>query len=128
MRVFLRQKAKELAFESEEPGDIALVAHGGFMHYLTGDWEGAGKYPATGWVNCEMRSYVFEDVGNDGDEHARMVETETSRRGRGVEGRMVTDRVEQRRLYVEAMAAWEGQGLQNHSKIAGEEDGEEDES
>ena len=130
LRLFLRDCARSLAAKGEEDVQIALVAHGGFMHYLTGDWEGAGKYPATGWTNCEVRSYVF-DGGVDGlngeGSEARLVELETSRKERGLEGLTVMNRLAQRKLYEEAMTAWEGQGLQNHSKVVGEEDGEDDE-
>ncbi|KPI42459.1 uncharacterized protein AB675_9782 [Cyphellophora attinorum] len=43
-RVFLRDAARRLVAEGLTDVQIVLVAHGGFMHYLTGDWEDAGKY------------------------------------------------------------------------------------
>jgi hypothetical protein len=126
-RVFLRNAALRLAAEGVDNVEIVLVAHGGFMHYLTGDWEGAGKYPATGWINCEMRSYHFLEAPDAGvDDLAKLAETEESRRRRGLEGPMITDGQVQRELYARAMEQWEAQGLQNHSKIAGQEDEEDD--
>lgn len=33
---------------------------GGFLHYITDDWESKDKFPGTGWANTEFRSYTFD--------------------------------------------------------------------
>ena len=69
-----------------EEDAICLVSHGGFMHYLNEDWDGFGEAKATGWANCEWRSYEFKAEVGEGDENATRVETEGSRaRRRGAE-------------------------------------------
>ncbi|KAF9771977.1 hypothetical protein IL306_010363 [Fusarium sp. DS 682] len=56
---------------------IVVVSHGGFLHFLTDDWYGVPEGNATGWSNCEYRSYQFVDpTGNDED--ATLLETEES--------------------------------------------------
>jgi broad specificity phosphatase PhoE len=126
VRQLLRRRARELASEGDDEVTIVLVAHGGLMHYLTGDWEGADKYPGTGWFNCEARTYVYaEDVMSD-DEDASLVETTESRQKRGLTHPMGS-KAEQVRLFEEAMSGWERQGLQRPDKldIASEETEEE---
>jgi hypothetical protein len=46
-RVHLRDKA-----------DIDFA--GGFLHYITDDWDSKDKFPGTGWANTEFRSYTFD--------------------------------------------------------------------
>ena len=116
VRRWLREQGRQRIEAGETDVHIALVAHGGFMHYLTEDWEDAGLYPATGWVNCETRRYVFIGGDDDEDEDARILETMESRRSRG-RWRSVFGREMQRVLYRHAMKAWEGQGLQNHAIV-----------
>jgi hypothetical protein len=33
---------------------------GGFLHYITDDWDSKDKFPGTGWANTEFRSYTFD--------------------------------------------------------------------
>jgi broad specificity phosphatase PhoE len=116
-RRFLRKQAQALLRTGAQNINIALVAHGGFMHYLTEDWEDADKRPGTGWINCEVRSYVFEralDCVVDGEAHLR--ETVASRAIRGVRHSQYP-RPMQHELYEMTMEAWERQGLQNPAKI-----------
>lgn len=116
LRMFLRQQARVLLADGEKDVHIALVAHGGFMHYLTEDWEGADRFPATGWHNCETRTYTFAQgvMSDDGD--AWLDECMDGRRARGLTHAMVPCEM-QGRLYQHAMRAWEAQGLQNHDNI-----------
>ena len=84
-RVWLRELGRK--FEAENPGvdaHVAAVTHGGFLHFLTQDWDGMNPEQGTGWANTEWRSYEFVE-GASGDEgEARLRETEGSwRRRRG---------------------------------------------
>ncbi|KAK3295141.1 histidine phosphatase superfamily [Chaetomium fimeti] len=87
-RVWLRELGRR--FEEVNPGvdaHVAVVTHGGFLHFLTGDWDGMNPEAGTGWVNTEWRSYEFvEGAGGsgDGDGEAALRETgESWRRRRG---------------------------------------------
>lgn len=76
-RLFLRALADQsLALKPEQDVEIVVVTHGGYLHYFTDDWDGAGKFVGTGWANTEFRSYEFVE----GDEHgAGLRETRDSR-------------------------------------------------
>ncbi|KAF4452222.1 phosphoglycerate mutase family protein [Fusarium austroafricanum] len=56
---------------------IVVVSHGGFLHFLTDDWYGVPEQRATGWANCEYRSYQFVDPTGK-DEDATLRETTES--------------------------------------------------
>ena len=59
---------------------ICLVTHGGFLHYLTEDWNGFDEKRGTAWANCEWRTYEFKDTLNGSDDHnATLVEFRESR-------------------------------------------------
>ena len=73
-RVFLLNLSKENNPHSEDR-EIIVVTHGGYLHYLTEDWDGYGKFTGTGWANTEFRSYEL-------DAQARMTETRESRERR----------------------------------------------
>lgn len=116
-RIFIRQKIRELVAKGDPDPQIALVTHGGFLHYFTDDWEDSWLNPGTGWQNCETRSYVFDqDVmhGTDGD--ARLTETIDSRLRRGKASPMPAVG-EQAVLFGLAMENWEKQGLQRPDRI-----------
>ncbi|OAQ98523.1 hypothetical protein LLEC1_02694 [Akanthomyces lecanii] len=116
-RVLLRDKIRELVKSGDADAEIVLIAHGSFLHYLTGDWEDALRNPATGWHNCETRSYTFEDGWlSDADKKAKLVETETSRRKRGLAYPMYGQQ-QQKDLYELAMRGWEAQGLPRPDKL-----------
>jgi broad specificity phosphatase PhoE len=116
-RIFIRQKIQELIEHGEKDPQVALVTHGGFLHYFTDDWEDSWLNPGTGWKNCETRSYIFEqDVMNDIDVEARLTETMESRSRRGKENPMPA-KDEQAVLFERAMAGWEKQGLQRPDRI-----------
>ncbi|KAH9907504.1 phosphoglycerate mutase-like protein [Xylariomycetidae sp. FL2044] len=77
-RVWLR----DLVRQAGENSQVVLVTHGGFLHYLTEDWEGTVPERAgTGWANTEVRSYEFADPTGE-DPNASLKETQTSRRSR----------------------------------------------
>jgi hypothetical protein len=112
VRQLLREKARELVASGDPNPQIALVAHGGVLHYVSGDWERADKHAGTGWENCETRAYTFaNDFMSNEDEDASFVETMESRRKRGLDHPMY-GKDEQKKLFLAAMQNWEGQGLQ----------------
>ncbi|KAL2135772.1 hypothetical protein VTI74DRAFT_6977 [Chaetomium olivicolor] len=95
-RAWMRELGR--AWERENPGrdaHVVAVTHGGFLHFLTGDWDGVSIERGTGWENTEWRSYEF--VEEDGEE-ARLRETRVSwRRRRGSEkGLTETEQMELR--------------------------------
>ncbi|ROT36241.1 phosphoglycerate mutase family protein [Sodiomyces alkalinus F11] len=77
-RLFLRELA---AKSGKEEVHIAAVTHGGFLHFLTDDWHGIEPNRATGWENCEYRSYRFVDPSGQ-DPGALLQETEESWKAR----------------------------------------------
>lgn len=116
-RIFIRQKIRKLIEQGDTDPQVALVTHGGFLHYFTDDWEDSWLHPGTGWRNCETRSYVFEqDVMKDTDVEARLTEMMESRLRRGKENSMPA-KEEQAVLYEQAMENWENQGLQRPDRI-----------
>lgn len=116
-RILLRQKAREFARAGDEDVEIVLVAHGGYMHYITDDWEESSKFLGTGWENCECRTYTFEsDFTADNDDQAYLLETMESRKRRGKEYPMHAHE-KQKELFLASMQAWEDQGLQNPIKL-----------
>ncbi|KAG5947609.1 hypothetical protein E4U59_000363 [Claviceps monticola] len=82
-----RRKLKEIAEVME--GDIAVVTHGGFLHFLTDDWEGIPSGKATAWTNCMRRSYTFEECPDD-ETDVRLVETQESREQRQHDAKPLT--------------------------------------
>lgn len=117
LRVFLRQRLRELVDQGNADAQIVLVSHGSFLHFLTADWEDAVEHPSTGWHNCETRAYVFEHgLGSDDDDMASLTETIASRQRRGKCGPMLS-RDEQPLLFLKAMEHWESQGLQRPDKV-----------
>ncbi|KAK4248537.1 histidine phosphatase superfamily [Corynascus novoguineensis] len=83
-RRWLRALGRE--YEAAHPGrdaHVAVVTHGGFLHFLTQDWDGMNPDAGTGWANTEWRSYEFVEE-EDSEGEARLRETEASwRRRRG---------------------------------------------
>lgn len=121
-RLLLREKARALAASGDDDIEIVLVAHGGYLHYITDDWEDGNKVAGTGWENCEHRTYVFEnDFTADDDEQAWFTETMDSRRRRGKTHPM-PDHVKQQELFEACMQGWEAQGLQRPDKLPAEDE------
>ncbi|KXX83368.1 Phosphoglycerate mutase-like protein [Madurella mycetomatis] len=103
-RLWLREAGRR--WEAENGGrdaHIAVVTHGGFLHFLTQDWDGMNVQKGTGWVNTEWRSYVFAE--GEEDEEARLRETDVSwRRRRGsAKGLTETEQMELRVAFGKAM-------------------------
>jgi broad specificity phosphatase PhoE len=83
-RVWLRELGRQFTAENGNGEDvhIVVVTHGGFLHFLTQDWDGMDPSRGTGWNNTEWRSYEF--AGGEEDEDASLRETRVSwRRRRG---------------------------------------------
>ncbi|EXJ64042.1 hypothetical protein A1O7_00377 [Cladophialophora yegresii CBS 114405] len=117
-RKLLREKARDLASNGDENVEIVLVTHGGYLHYLTDDWEDAAKLSGTGWDNTEYRTYTFEtSFLSDDDSQAHLTETRESRQRRGISHPM-PDHEEQKGLFDRVMQGWEDQGLQNPAKLS----------
>ncbi|KAL4785271.1 histidine phosphatase superfamily [Aspergillus varians] len=99
--------------------EIAMVSHGGVLHYFTEDWEDSSEFQGTGWVNTEYRTYVFSDKVDLDDledqkldsDNASLVEALESRQRRGKEG-LMADRQKQKELYKRGVDGWNAQGLQ----------------
>ncbi|KAK5131217.1 hypothetical protein LTR08_001186 [Meristemomyces frigidus] len=91
--------------------EIVLVAHGGFLHYLTEDWAGSDRLCGTGWSNTEFRSYTFAAPSNNNDpaSDAHLVETPSSRQRRRGDP-TAPDREEQAQLKRAAVREWGAQG------------------
>ncbi|KAK2589375.1 hypothetical protein QQS21_012949 [Conoideocrella luteorostrata] len=91
-----RRELKRIAEEAD--GDIAVVSHGGFLHFLTDDWEGVPLERGTAWSNCMCRSYTFAASPDDKDD-VRLVETQESwRRRQPVATKQQLTAMEQREL------------------------------
>jgi broad specificity phosphatase PhoE len=117
VRLLLRQKIRELMDIGIDSPEVVLVTHGGFLHYLTDDWEDSDVYAGTGWRNCELRSYQFEEDPTAGvDADARLVETTESRLRRGKTGPTI-GREKQHELFETSMKKWESQGLQRPDRV-----------
>lgn len=116
-RVYVRERVRELVRGGDGEARVVLVAHGGWMHYFTGDWEGAWEGAGTGWLNCEVREFVFEgDLMGSEDCEARLVETGESRRRRGKIGPMA-GKEKQAEFFELAMRSWGKQGLQRPDMV-----------
>jgi len=109
-RVFIRELAVRAAEESGNDVHIAVVTHGGFLHYFTEDWDGAGTFTGTGWENTEVRGYEFVDLEGS-DEGASFRELGESREGRKG-GERVLSGDEQRELKASAEREWVESGFQ----------------
>ncbi|KAH6973486.1 histidine phosphatase superfamily [Ilyonectria sp. MPI-CAGE-AT-0026] len=83
---------------------ILVVTHGGFLHFLTEDWQGVDPDHATGWLNCEYRSYQFVDpTGKDEDAALRETSDSWCRRHGNSIPLTVTEQRELRPLMIEKM-------------------------
>lgn len=106
-RLYLKAVGEKAASANGEDQHIVAVTHGGYLHYLTEDWDEHMRFTGTGWENTEYRSYAFIDGD---EENASMLETAESRQRRvGREHPLTAD--EQRNLRMNAEKSWEQRGL-----------------
>lgn len=105
-RRWLRELGRAQAGKGQD-ADIVVATHGGFLHFLTQDWQGYELSRGTGWMNTEWRSYEFvhDGTGKDEDEEASIIETEGSwKRRRGSEVPLTeTERRELRAVLIEGV-------------------------
>ncbi|OAA51768.1 phosphoglycerate mutase family protein [Metarhizium rileyi] len=90
-----RRALREIAGHGDD--EVAVVSHGGFLHFLTDDWDGVPIHAATGWSNCMCRSYRFAESPDDEDD-VRLVETEESWGRRQPASKQPPTETEQREL------------------------------
>ncbi|KAF1997389.1 phosphoglycerate mutase-like protein [Amniculicola lignicola CBS 123094] len=64
--------------QGREEKNIAVVTHGGLLHYLTEDWVGSSSGVGTGWSNCEHRTYTFDTSSRSSIISATIAETQDS--------------------------------------------------
>lgn len=108
-RTWLHDLAKKEQERTGEDVHIAVVTHGGFLHYFTEDWDEHEKFVGTGWANMEWRSYEF--VSEEGDS---LMEKGESRERRGV--RPLSES-EQRNLKESAEREWGKSGYQTPKEM-----------
>ncbi|KAI7782579.1 hypothetical protein LA080_013067 [Diaporthe eres] len=106
-RRFLRQVGRSWLRENDGDCHIVVSTHGGFLHYVTGEWSGTGGSAGTGWRNCEFRSFTFEEGE---DEDASLVELQESRARRPEE--KLLSKEEHRALREFAESEWVKGGYQ----------------
>ncbi|ROV90190.1 hypothetical protein VSDG_08805 [Cytospora chrysosperma] len=86
-RVWLRELGRKAVADGvADHADVVVTTHGGFLHFLTQDWDGMDFARGTGWDNTECRSYEFVEPEGD-DPEAMIRETESSwqaRRGSAI--------------------------------------------
>jgi len=80
-----RRVLRDLAGDAEGDAQIVAVSHGGFLHFLTDDWYGIPSGSATGWSNCEIRSYQFVDPTGQDEDAAIQEIPESWRRRQGLQ-------------------------------------------
>ncbi|EAA28395.3 hypothetical protein GE21DRAFT_9230 [Neurospora crassa] len=77
--------------QQQQEKHIVVVTHGGFLHFLTQDFDGMDLNRGTGWDNTEWRTYEFvtDAQGKDGD--VGLKETEESWRKRKGSAKPLTE-------------------------------------
>lgn len=117
-RVWLRDLGRESERQGVSDVNIVVVTHGGFLHYLSDDWENSTLFVGTGWSNTEFRSYNFRDAEYT-DSNASIEETRESRsRRKGSEKSLSVE--EQRNLKLVAENGWQKDGFQQKKEDAEE--------
>lgn len=105
--------------------NVAVVAHGAVLHYLTDDWYGATSgigmfaraarrpnmltWSGTGWYNCEAREYRFDTSTDSSIAEAAIVETDESRLKRTLKAHSFSEE-EQCKMKNDAEASWAADG------------------
>ncbi|KAF2760331.1 phosphoglycerate mutase-like protein [Pseudovirgaria hyperparasitica] len=102
--IILRARRAKAWLRQRPEAHIAVVTHGGYLHYFTDDWAGIDDFTAgTAWRNCDFRTYVF--VRPEGVEQ-RIEETAESRARRGDAGKEVLGVEENRVRRSEVVVQW----------------------
>ncbi|KIH88417.1 hypothetical protein SPBR_07736 [Sporothrix brasiliensis 5110] len=83
-RRILRDLTKDLGADDR----VVVVTHGGFLHFLTEDYEGVDPGRGTAWKNTEWRSYEF--VSEEDDNVSLKETTESVKRRAGSEAGLTT--------------------------------------
>ncbi|KAK2871843.1 hypothetical protein FQN49_002768 [Arthroderma sp. PD_2] len=112
---------------------IAMVSHGGVLHYFSEDWQDSTLYQGTGWANTEYRTYEFTDTIDQDDlygnklnsDNASIRETVESRKRRGKSAVEPPTREMQKQFFIQAMTGWENQVAQALAKDQGMNEKEE---
>jgi len=78
-RAWLRELGRDVTKNEGRDAHVVVVTHGGFLHVLTGDFDGLNYSKGTGWENTECRTYEFV---SEYDDEARLKETKASWRER----------------------------------------------
>ncbi|KAJ6120421.1 phosphoglycerate mutase-like protein [Penicillium sp. IBT 18751x] len=115
-RIFERAQYVRQWLMARPEKEIVVVSHGGFLHFLTEDWEEGCKGEGTGWVNTEFRTYEFESMANghgqkchEGPSEISLRETAESRRRRGKPD-LAPTRAQQKILCEQVLDGWAKQG------------------
>ncbi|EPE05777.1 phosphoglycerate mutase family protein [Ophiostoma piceae UAMH 11346] len=95
-RLSLRALTKGLG-----PDDrIAVVTHGGFLHFMTQDYDGMVPTRGTGWQNTEWRAYEFADpTGADADAALKETAASWERRRGTAQGMTAQEQLELQLAY-----------------------------
>ncbi|OAA61109.1 phosphoglycerate mutase [Niveomyces insectorum RCEF 264] len=120
-----RRNLRALAAGLDADDRVVVVSHGGFLHFLTEDYDGIAPSRGTSWKNAECRSFEFVDP-TGADEDARLRETDASRQARRgtATGLTQAEQLELRAVYYEFLmeevekVAREGVAVQFESDYA----------
>ncbi|KAF2802295.1 phosphoglycerate mutase-like protein [Mytilinidion resinicola] len=108
--ILARAKRAREWLRTREEKEIAVVTHGGFLHFFTGDWTDHSIFTGTGWANCEYRVYSLDNSTAAKTADAALVETGESRLRRKGHEIPLTE-AEQRNLADAATSAWVANGF-----------------
>ncbi|CAN8099262.1 unnamed protein product [Discula destructiva] len=105
-RVWLRDMGRRWVAGGKGAGGdahVVVVTHGGFLHFLTQDWEGMDLTRGTGWDNAEYRSYEFDNPeGSDAVASIRETQPSWERRRGNAKPLSSAEQQQQRSVVVEA--------------------------
>ncbi|KAL1306223.1 hypothetical protein AAFC00_004315 [Neodothiora populina] len=103
--------AREFLYSRDEK-EVAVVTHGGFLHYFTQDWSDISRLDGTpsagtGWANTEYRHYIVTTPNGE----VQLVETPESRKKRLPDVKPLS-KEEQKNLQRATQAQWAEQERQ----------------
>jgi len=117
--ILARARTARQWLAKREEKEIAVVTHGGFLHFLTGDWTDHSIFTGTGWWNCEYRVYAFDTSSTQKTADSALVETKESRLRRKGHEIPLTE-AEQRNLADAATRNWVASGFLKENLQAAE--------